>query len=254
MLLSGLMILFGSPFLAIPCTLETIPSRLLFVPIFGLSIAVASAIDMIPKRMQKSVFAVALCLCLVEGIAFSDVVRQLLSASAVDKSIAEQLQAMKSLHLRQGDQIFISLPFDERRMKYWTIEPPLFYHSPYPARLWNAFDTGIKGVKYSSVMRYPKMSEPWGLHTWTEGSLQLASPSRLFPFYMDEVGRVHAISRVELIDPKTHSTITIITGLSSQPASTATTYRVTPDVATQPRCWNVNCPVPQDLPNPTQDH
>jgi len=256
LLLSGLFLAAIGPLLALPCTLEWVPSRLLFLPSLGFAIFVATALELFARpRIYKVSIAIALIACLIEAIAFANITQQMITASDLDKRISSGLKAIEQLHLRPGDQIFISLPHQERRHTYWRIEPPAFYHSPYPSRLWAAYNIGIKGVKYSSVMRFPGMQEPWGLNTWVQGSLQLATAERLYPFYMTDEGEIIPITTVNMTDLSGRFEKAVPMALNTVlPASRRYVLSAKQDQFTQPWCWNMNCPVPATLPNPTQDH
>jgi hypothetical protein len=240
-LIAGLILAFAGPLIALP--LADLPSRIMILPTLGLGFAVAAMADLAPwPAVFRAAVIIVPGLCLAEAVAFSDIVRQLISASEVDKQITQDLVAMKSLHIPKGSRIFMSLPFQEKRLKYWRIEPPVYYNTQFPARLWAAFSLGTKAVTYSSVMRYPKMSQPWGVYTWSKAQLRSAPPSMVYPFYLDECGKMRGVTRVSFLDKRGKTETELLTGLNGQLSKEdSMVVAIGPDTATQPWCW-MNCP------------
>jgi len=239
-LISGLILAFAGPLIALP--LNDIPSRIMILPTLGFAFALAAVADLVPwKPAFRAMVIVIPILCLVEAVAFSDIVRQLMSGAEVDKKITQGFLNMRSLHLVPGARVFVSLPFNEKRMNYWRVEPPVYYNTAFPTRLWAAYSLGTKAVTYASVMRYPTMSQPWGVYTWTKAQLQSAPPRMVYPFYLDETGKMRGITQVSFLNKQGRPEEVFCTGLNGQLSKEDSLVVATrPDVATQPWCW-LNC-------------
>jgi hypothetical protein len=244
-LASGALIMLATPLIAFPLSLSYVPSRIFSLASLGLAMTIAALLDLLPKRLCKALAVLTIIWVMIEAAMFSDFTRQSISASKVDVEVTKSLLALKDVQLVRGAQVYISLPFNGKIIEYWRIEPPEYYHSRCPARLWAAYDLGLNNIVYSSVMRFPGTNNAWGLRTWADASLKNAPANKLYPFYLDDDGHMHPIGRIELQDGTGRTQRIISTALDGT-TSSSILIKATPEkqFAKLFLAWffNLNCP------------
>jgi hypothetical protein len=137
--------------------------------------------------------------CLAESLAFSDIIRQYITSRQFDERVIDNMLKERSLAIKPGAQVFMSLPFTRRKDSYWHQGMPALYCSAYPTRLWKAYDLGLDNMTYCACMRAQSQSQAQGLYEWTKELLEQQPASKLYPIYLDQHNHPQAVASIKLV-------------------------------------------------------
>jgi len=211
----GLYLALFSSLIIIAEYAHEVPGRILMLPCFGLALAVAALLEMVRKDLHFKIAAtVALVWCAAESIAFADIVQQHESAMATENRITSQICSLKPFKVQQGQQLFISYPFQDRKRYWHESEPRYFQYAP--IGLWAAYDLGFDKIGFANKMRSATSLEPLGMNLWLSRQLGSKTGSMLVPFYLDDKDQLKAITVISLLDGNGRTVRTIHTALDGQ--------------------------------------
>jgi hypothetical protein len=209
----GLYLLLLGPLIGLPVSTTEVASRLLYLPVLGLALAVAAAIDLIGNaRVYRCAVSLLLVCCLAEAITFADVVQQYIDAAKLDQSLTQQILSLE--RLKPGAHLFMSLPFNNKKIDYWRQGLPAYYCCGTPIRLWEAASLGLDKITYYAVMREPTNLHSNGLYPWLKDALKKYPEGDLYPFYLDDKQKLHVLTKVELVSKYSEPERTVRTGFN----------------------------------------
>ena len=187
------------------------PSRMTFLPSFGLSLVLAYLAHwaLVGSRGREwrgwvsalrwlSVGAIAV-LGVAECMTLSSIVKQAETARAFDQAITDQIYQIQP-SIPKGSEVFVTMtvPFDSRN-GFWRDVPSSYHYGMAFAPLWYQYRSGINQITYANAVRSPQDPPDEGFYRLAERYANI-DRDRVFPFVVNEDLSVMGVKSVTIFD------------------------------------------------------
>jgi hypothetical protein len=194
----------------ITCVLgRVVPSRMTFLPSFGLSLflaylahqALAGSMKRTPEGWVGAlrwlfVGAVA-SLCVAECITFSSIVKQAEAARAFDQAVTDQIYEIQP-HIPKGSEVFVTMTCPANSINgFWRDESSSYENGSAWAFLWYKYRSGVNEIAFFSAVRFPEDAPDAGFYRLIERYTAMDG-NRVFPFVINEDLSVMGIKSVTI--------------------------------------------------------
>jgi hypothetical protein len=185
------------------------PSRMTFLPSFGLSLLLAYLTHQalrgsmtsgrrggVPPLGWIAAGAVA-AICVAECLTLSSIIKQAESARAFDQVITDQIREIQP-SIPQGSEVFVAMtvPLNSRN-GFWRDVASSYQYGNAFAPLWYVYQSGINQITYSHAVRSPEDPPDEGLFRLAERYAN-SDRRRVFPFVVNEDLSVMGIRSVTI--------------------------------------------------------
>ena len=185
------------------------PSRMTFLPSFGLSLVLAylahqALVGSMASNHRGGVVAlrwVALgaiaLLCVAECVTLSSIVKQAEAARSFDQAITDQIHEIQP-SIPKGSEVFVTMtvPVNARNGFWRDVASSYSYGGAY-APLWYKYRSGVNQITYSNAVRSPQDPPDAGFYRLAERYATL-DRRRVFPFVVNEDLSVLGIKSVTI--------------------------------------------------------
>ena len=174
-----------------------VPSRMTFLPSFGLSLVLAYlAYAVLVGSMTSNhrggmlalqwitVGAIA-SLCVAECLTLSSIVKQAEAARAFDQAITDQIYEIQP-GIPQGSEVFVTMTVPAHsRSGFWRDVASSYQFGGAFAPLWYKYRSGVNQITFTNAVRSPQDPPDAGFHRLAE-QYSTTDRSRVFPFVVNE--------------------------------------------------------------------